>query len=115
MRTIPPSALLVLALLHPAAAQEGTVRLEGRVVDAASGALLPARVHIEKAGEWFLVQSAGAAGSAVHYRKRNGASAEVHTTLSAHPFQADLPPGRYTLTAERGKEYFPAQAEVVLA
>ena len=31
----------------------------------------------------------------------------MHTTLSAHPFKIDLPPGKYTVTAERGKEYRP--------
>ncbi len=30
---------------------------------------------------------------------------EMHTTLSAHPFTVRLPPGRYVITAERGKEY----------
>jgi hypothetical protein len=29
----------------------------------------------------------------------------MHTTLSAHPFLVRLPEGRYTLAAERGKEY----------
>jgi len=31
----------------------------------------------------------------------------MHTTVSAHPFGADLPDGEYTLTIERGKEYRP--------
>lgn len=37
----------------------------------------------------------------------NPRSVEVHTTLSAHPFRVELPPGRYTVTVERGKEYRP--------
>ena len=36
----------------------------------------------------------------------------MHTTLSAHPFVAELAPGRYTLLAERGKEYAPAEVAV---
>src|SRR5262249_35634854 len=37
---------------------------------------------------------------------------EMHTTLSAHPFVAELLPGKYTLTVERGKEYLPIEREV---
>jgi hypothetical protein len=36
----------------------------------------------------------------------------MHTTLSAHPFSIDLPPGKYTITVERGKEYLPLVREV---
>jgi hypothetical protein len=36
----------------------------------------------------------------------------MHTTLSAHPFVIDLPAGRYTVTIERGKEYFPLTQQV---
>ena len=46
----------------------------------------------------------------VEYRKQrtdNPRSVEMHTTLSAHPFVLTLPPGRYTFTVERGKEYLP--------
>src|SRR6266511_2407018 len=92
------AAHLGLALFGAAAAAGETVSLKGRVVDADTGAPLPARVYLEKAGEWFLAKSADPAGSAVHYQKRNGRSVEVHTTLSAHPFQADLPPGVSVIT-----------------
>src|SRR5690606_34626259 len=37
---------------------------------------------------------------------------EKHTTLSAHPFQVELPAGHYVVTVERGKEYRPAIHEV---
>ena len=56
-------------------------------------------------------------GSAVPYRKTaigNPAVVEMHTTLSAHPFVVRLPPGRYTLTVERGKEYLPERREVTV-
>jgi len=38
----------------------------------------------------------------------------MHVTLSAHPFVVQLPPGRYTLTVERGKEYHPERREVTV-
>src|SRR5262249_62241602 len=38
----------------------------------------------------------------------------MHTTLSAHPFAIDLPPGEYTVTVERGKEYHPQTKKVTL-
>lgn len=118
----PPSAriLLVLLLLPPAARAEDLVRLEGRIVDAATGALLPARLHVEGGGKAYLARTQSLPsilprapdGSAVPYEKRRGESSEVHTTLSAHPFAVDVPPGAYTLTAERGKEYFPESVAV---
>ena len=41
-------------------------------------------------------------------------SSEVHTTLSAHEFRLDLPPGDYDLRIERGKEYLPLQRHLVV-
>lgn len=71
------------------------------------GKLLPARVYIQhEDGRWFFARSKG--GSAIEYRKErrdNPRCVEMHTTLSAHPFEATLPPGKYTITVERGKEY----------
>ncbi len=94
---------------------EELVHLEGRVVDDASGLPLPCRLYIkDQDGTWFLAKSAATEGSAVPYQKKRGTSVEVHTTLSAHPFVADLPPGSYTLMAERGKEYFPGEDTIAL-
>ncbi len=80
-------------------------------MDSATGKTLPARLYVQSdAGEWFFAESAAPAGSAVRYAKTNRVNpraVEVHTTLSAHPFRVELPPGRYTITAERGKEYRP--------
>jgi len=90
-------------------AEAGTVPLRGEIVDAQTGRLLPARLYIQRDdGQWFFARSAAPDGSAVRYDKRNWINtnaAELHVTLSAHPFVADLPPGRYTLTVERGKEH----------
>jgi hypothetical protein len=99
-------------------AQQNAVRLRGEVTDAATGQLIPCRVYIQsEEGKWFFPSSASPAGSAIAYRKQrpdNPRSVEMHTTLSAHPFVADLPPGRYTVTAERGKEYLPASRSVTV-
>ena len=94
--------LCVLTSMSPLQAE----LLRGKIVDDADGSLLPARLYIRSdKGKWYHAESSQADGSAVNYDKTRGASQEVHTTLSAHPFQVDLPPGRYTLTVERGKEY----------
>ncbi|MFV1969183.1 MAG: hypothetical protein ACC628_27495, partial [Pirellulaceae bacterium] len=87
-----------------------TTRLRGRIVDADTGKPTPARLYIQSAdGRWFRARTQSPEGSAVEYRKqRPPTSVENHTTLSAHPFVADLPAGRYTITVERGKEYAPA-------
>lgn len=89
--------------------------LRGQVVDAASGQPVAARVTIQHAdGRWFFPTPASPAGSAVDYRKNRAGSPAMHTTLSADPFVAELPPGKYVLTAERGKEYLPARAEITV-
>lgn len=85
-----------------------TVQVHGEIVDAETGRPLPARIYIEGSdGGWHFPQSASEAGSAVRYERQraNTQSFERHTTLSAHPFRVDLPPGRYTFTVARGKEY----------
>src|SRR5258706_6786303 len=93
----------------PPAAVAPMFRLTGEIVDAATGKPLAARLYIRDAkGGWFFARSAAAGGSAVRYQKQsvvNPQAVEIHTTLSAHPFEADLPAGMYTLEVERGKEY----------
>jgi hypothetical protein len=84
--------------------------LTGRVVDSKSGEPVAARIYLtDTRGNWFFVESAAPEGSAVRYDKTNWLrkeSLEKHTTISAHPFKVQLPPGDYTLMVERGKEYF---------
>ena len=76
--------------------------VSGVVVDAKTGQTLAARVYLQsRAGEWFFPESAAPDGSAVRYAKTNWVNQramEVHTTLSAHPFRVQLPPGSYSLT-----------------
>lgn len=91
--------------------------LTGLVTDARTGAPIPSRVYIQSgSGEWLFPESASPDGSAVAYQKnRLRDSVEMHTTLSAHPFAIDLPPGDYTITAERGKEYRPLTRKITVA
>jgi hypothetical protein len=94
------------------------LRLRGEVTDAATGRLIPCRIYIQgDDGTWFFPRSESPAGSAIPYRKQrsdNPHCVEMHTTLSAHPFVVDLPPGRYALTVERGKEYLPESRTVTV-
>ena len=98
--------------------------LRGEIVDAVSGARIAARLYIKSESEqpeegtadqwpWFFASSASTNGTAVTYRKQRSAeSIEAHTTLSPDPFLVDLAAGRYTLTAECGKEYQTAKVSV---
>jgi len=114
------NALLISAaatlFVQAESAQPKTYRFRGAIVDASSGALLPARVYIQGAdGTWHFPASVG--GSAVTYKKQRGDNprcVEMHTTLSAHPFSIDLAPGKYVVTVERGKEYLPLVRAVVV-
>ncbi|QDT50995.1 hypothetical protein Pan258_50780 [Symmachiella dynata] len=100
-------AQLCLLANLPAAMADETTPVRFHVVDADSNTPLPCRVYLRSAaGTDYHVKSADSAGSAVTYDvKRSAESFEKHTTVSAHPFTANLPPGDYTVTVERGKEY----------
>lgn len=105
--------ILLLAFAPPGQAGEIT----GRIVDSATGEPVEARLTIVSTDgkTHHLAESTGreGLGAAVPYEKRRGEeSVEVHTALSADPFRADLPPGRYRLTAARGHEYRPAMVEI---
>ncbi len=109
------AVLIVLCLVgRTISADLPAVPLRGEIRDAESGQLLPARLYIQSADgtKWFFAKSADAKGSALVYDRAREKSIEKHTTLSAHPFVAELPSGKYTLTVERGKEYLTATKEV---
>lgn len=96
---------------------EPTVRLCGQVVDTDTGENLACRVYLQGAdGAWHFpgVEGGGTAVTYKRQRKDNPRSVEMHTSLPARPFCIDLPPGKYTLTIERGKEYLPLTREVLL-
>jgi len=88
--------------------------VEPRTVRGTAG--LACRLYIEgDDGKFYFARSADPDGSAIRYDvKRSASSLEQHTTLSAHPFVAELPPGRYTVTAERGKEYTVAVQSLIV-
>lgn len=92
------------------------IRLRGEIVDDESGQPLPAKVSVKSAnGTWYFPKSASPQGSAVEYKRQVApTSLEQHVTLSAHPFEVELPAGTYTVTVERGKEYVPISKEVVI-
>lgn len=115
------SAFALLAVIPPvlpAQAPAEGIRVRGEVTDAATGKAVACRIYIQGAdGTWHFPKSEAKAGAAVEYRKQrpdNPDSVEMHTTLSAHPFVASLPPGRYTVTVERGKEYLPKTRDVTV-
>ena len=101
---------LIIACHFSFLLQSGELR--GRVLDSQTGKPIAARVYLRDAkGQWFFVESVALKGTAVRYDKTNWLrkdAFEKHTTTSAHPFKANLPVGDYTLTVERGKEYFTA-------
>ena len=76
---------------------------------------MDARKPKEKAeGTFFHAHRTDTKGEAVIYHRNRGQSLEKHTSLSAHPFVAKLPPGNYTLIAERGKEYHTTTEQVAI-
>src|SRR5262249_15918028 len=93
-----------------------TVRVRGEVLDADTGKALPARVYVLGAdGSWPFARSEAREGSAVVDRKKHDPkSAEMPTTLSGHPVLLDLPPGKYTVVVEHGKEYLPESRTVTV-
>src|SRR5262245_6192124 len=120
---MPPWLLIgPLLLVTPGTGPEDqparTTLLRGEVVDADTGRPIPCRVSIRgEDASWYFPESESPRGSAVASRKAaigNPAIVEMHTTLSADPFVARLPEGRYVLTAERGKEYHPERREVAV-
>lgn len=102
-------------------AQQKKYLLSGRIVDEETGKLVPARLYVEsdvdkKEAAYSHARTSSENGQAVIYQKiRPPKSIEVHTCLSAHPFELDLAPGSYTLTALRGKEYLPAVKKITVS
>ena len=106
-----------LAIVEKRKSERKEVLVEGEIVDAENNQPLPARIYIDGGDKWYFPKSGSSLGSAVRYERRSGFNPnaiEMHTTLSAHPFRVELPPGRYMFTVEHGKEYFPETQEVVV-
>ena len=102
----------------PDCPQLSAAELTASILDSDSGKPIPARVYLQAPdGRWLFVKSASANGSALPYREQwvpMPDAVEKHTTVSAHPFRIDLPPGKYRLTVERGKEYLPLNMSVTM-
>lgn len=117
----PDSAVRLVALIVSTllAGKASGATVTGVISDLETGEPVPARIYVQRAdGAWFHPESAAPTGSAIPYARTNWGnprSMEVHTTLSAHPFRVELPPGRYTVTVERGKEYHPLSRTVEVA
>lgn len=109
-RFLVPFTMFLSLLGLPTNAQENAVHLDFRVIDAKTREPLPARVYLESEdGTAFHAKCFASDGEAIPYRKVSWLqkrSREIHTSLSAHPARFEVPPGTYTLTVERGKEYF---------
>ncbi len=107
-----------LGIVEKRKGERKEVMVEGEILDGDDNKALPARLYIQGAdGRWYFPKSASSRGSAVRYERRSGFntnSIEMHTTLSAHPFRVELLPGRYTITIEHGKEFFPEVREVMV-
>ena len=86
-------AFLVLMLVTATVHAE---TLRGRVIDAQSKAPLPCRLYVQGSdGAWYFAKSSDAAGSSLKYSvEREPKSFEKHVTLSAHPFEVEVPPGQ---------------------
>lgn len=110
--------IIIIALTNAPAGEGQTVLLRGEVVDAGTRKPLACRISIQGAdGSWYFPSSVALQGSAVIYNKHCLADpqiVEMHTTLSAHPFQIALAPGRYTVTVERGKEYHTTTRQITI-
>lgn len=104
--------LCPLAACVASCAAAQTVPVYGDITDAATGKPVAARLYLrgDADGKWHFPKSVPPFGSAVRYERKSGFNTncvEFHTTLSAHQWVAELPPGRYTAVVERGKEYLP--------
>jgi hypothetical protein len=89
--------------------------LRGKVVDAQMKSVLPCRLYVQGSdGKWLFARSSHEAGLAIKYDVQRGPNSfEKHVTLSAHPFEVAVPPGKTTISVELGKEYQPLEMTVV--
>jgi len=94
-----------------------TANVTGTICDADTGTPLAARLYVQRLDDpqqpFFFATSLNPQSTTVAYNRQvpGTESQERHVSLSAEPFQVQLPPGTYRVTAVRGKEYLPATAE----
>ncbi len=89
------------------------------VIDATTQKPVAARIYVENTvtGSRHFVRAHSPLDGVVYERQNwaNKRSIEHHTSVPAAPFVAEnLPAGTYSVTVERGKEYFPETRQIVL-
>ena len=90
---------------------DAAVNLRLTLKDTNTGELVPGRITVEHHPgggpfQYFFVESLDPEGSAVPYDvKRGPDSFEKHTTVSAHPFGANVPTGYYVIYYQHGPEW----------
>jgi len=95
-----------------------TPNLQLTLRDTATGELVPGRITVEHQPVgaklvYHFVKSLDPHGSAVPYEVTRSPSSFVkHTTVSAHPFGATVPPGYYVIYYEHGPEWRGNKAQV---
>ncbi len=104
-------------MLGPVGAEH---RVTVRVVDDATNQPIAARLYLQDLRQQVPIyfEPASDVGVAIRYEKQNWInkqSTEYHTTVSAHPAVAVVPPGRYEIQVERGKEYHPFRQTIEVA
>jgi hypothetical protein len=119
-------SLLLLLIAAPAFGQkdpvddatDAPINLRLTLLDTATGKLVPGRITVEqqsagaKSGYHF-VKTLDPQGTAIKYDVvRSPDSFEKHTTVSAHPFGATVPPGPYVIYYEHGPEWRGNKAQV---
>lgn len=112
------AAFFLLATLLQPPIMGRDFRIMVHVEDAETRHPIPARLYLRSdSGTWYYFNSATRDGSAVRYEKQNWInkrSIEYHTTVTAHPSVARVPSGKFQLTVESGKSYFPRQIEITV-
>src|SRR5262245_9045150 len=101
---------LLTAGTRQLSAAPAEVRITGEILDAKTAAPLPARLYIRGSdGRWHFPRGSDANDVVVYERQNywDKSQVEMHATVAAKPFSVDLPPGDYTVSVERGKEYLP--------
>jgi hypothetical protein len=99
----------------PLARTEPTFPLRVNVRDALTGTPIAARLYLRSgSGNWHFARSTHEDGSAIPFQREypRTNSVEMHTTVSAHPCEFQLPRGQYKLEVAHGKEYFSATIPV---
>ncbi|MCA9024794.1 MAG: CehA/McbA family metallohydrolase [Planctomycetaceae bacterium] len=96
------------------------VNLRLTLRDHNTGQLVPGRITVEQHAEgaapvYHFVKSLDPEGSAIPYDVTRGPeSFEKHTTVSAHPFGATVPPGHYVVYYEHGPEWRGNKAQLTV-